>query len=119
MLIITPSSPLFVDLADGTRLEIRSEKVGKDGRADERQQWTLKTDGSIVSGTNSSLGLGGRSVIELVDSKKSRQHISWSVFYGHYENDILIRFRRYILTMASQRSKYSEKSAEFKSRANR
>ncbi|CAO3593888.1 unnamed protein product [Absidia cylindrospora] len=92
------------DLADGTRLEIRSQHVGKDGRADERQQWTIKTDGSIVSGTNSSLGLGGRDVIELVDTKKSRQHISWSVFYGHYEKDTLTRFRRYILSMASQRS---------------
>ncbi|KAI8099177.1 uncharacterized protein BX664DRAFT_354644 [Halteromyces radiatus] len=92
------------DLTDGNRLEIRSEAIGKDGRADERQQWTIKTDGTIVSGINGSLGLGGHSVIELVDVKKSRQHISWSVLYGHYEKETLIRFRRYILTIASQRS---------------
>ncbi|ORZ06512.1 hypothetical protein BCR42DRAFT_160251 [Absidia repens] len=92
------------DLAKGTRLEVRSQRVGKDGLADERQQWIMKTDGSIVSGTNRRLGLGGRDVIQLVDTKKSDQHISWSVFYGHYKKDVLTQFRRYIFSMTSHRS---------------
>ncbi|ORX57527.1 hypothetical protein DM01DRAFT_1372553 [Hesseltinella vesiculosa] len=91
-------------LANGTALEIRAEKQGKNGRADDAQLWTIRTDGSIVSSSYDYLGLGGEKIVELYDLRKSRQHTAWTILSGHYEENVLVRFRRYILIIATQRT---------------
>ncbi|CAO3651833.1 unnamed protein product [Cunninghamella echinulata] len=92
------------DLANSSGLEIRAQETDKEGHVHQNQSWIIHTDGSIISATNKLLGLGGHKFIELCDVKKARQHISWSVVIGHYEKDVLISFRRYILTIATVKS---------------
>ncbi|CAO3651459.1 unnamed protein product [Cunninghamella blakesleeana] len=89
------------DLASSSGLEIRTQETSKEGHVHENQSWIINTDGSIVSATNKLLGLGGHKFIELCDIKKVRQHISWSVIVGQYEKNVLISFRRYILTIST------------------
>ncbi|KAI8393507.1 uncharacterized protein BYT42DRAFT_507095 [Radiomyces spectabilis] len=103
------------NLVNGSHLQIRGELINENQHADERQMWTIKTDGSIASASMSSLGFGviqhgNRYAVELCDTNNASEHYSWSLLYGKYENKELIGTETIILSAASlQRESSSRK----------
>ncbi|KAL0083561.1 hypothetical protein J3Q64DRAFT_1641628, partial [Phycomyces blakesleeanus] len=93
------------ELAHGKLLQLSVEEANN-----ARQQWVIKTDGSIVSQSQNELGfsLVQKSnvwLLQLSDSTKaSSTHYAWSVLYGRYESSVLIGFRRIILTILTTRT---------------
>lgn len=105
-------------MTSGDRLQLRAKLITDDKRADERQLWTLKTNGVIASDTRANLGLGlVKSTdgwqVQVTDYKKSAAHYNWSLRYGQLErryNEVhkkeilhLISWEVIILTIASRR----------------
>ncbi|KAF7721215.1 hypothetical protein EC973_005100, partial [Apophysomyces ossiformis] len=105
-------------LAHGSALVLRGELTTDNKHADDRQLWTVQTDGSIVSEASSHLGLhliqkGENWIVQLSDIKQITSHYSWRLLYGKYERrfcekekkerDFVIGFQRIVLTMITTR----------------
>ena len=91
-------------LHHGSKLILRS-KLMDGNTADDRQLWTVKTNGSIVSSSYHYIGLGvvrqgeGYSV-ELCDYKKYRKHhYDWTLSYAKYERRYSEIHKREILVI--------------------
>ncbi|KAI7861529.1 hypothetical protein BDF14DRAFT_1868106, partial [Spinellus fusiger] len=90
------------DMVHGSSLQLTVENAN-----DIKQQWALKTDGSIVLASREEYGFGlvqknGSWTLQLIQVTKAT-HYGWTLMYGHYESSTL-RFRRIILTLLSTKS---------------
>lgn len=112
------SSPQTDGLAHGRKLQLHGKLTTKNNTADERQIWSVMTNGSIVSSIYTNLGLGlvrhGDSWdVEICDFKKSSEHYAWHMFYGKFESRyseihkkeilVLVALERIILMLGSSR----------------
>lgn len=91
-------------LHHGSKLILRS-KLMNGNTADDRQLWTLKTNGSIVSSSYHYIGLslvrhGEGYSVELCDYKKYRKHhYDWTLSYAKYERRYSEIHKREILVI--------------------
>ncbi|KAI7870383.1 hypothetical protein BDF14DRAFT_87604 [Spinellus fusiger] len=94
------------DLINGSQLQLRNKLTVHESRADKRQLWTLKTDGSITSESHPALGLGivqqgDHQTVQLAIASTC-EHYRWSLFYGKYTTSYNEEFKRDILIMLSK-----------------
>ena len=118
-------------LSDGLNLTIRGKLMRNESHADDRQLWTLDTNGDITSATRPELGLSltknasGSWKILVSTVTKRVSHYSWSLMYGTYErryNEIhkreilvIITFIRIILMTRSAKGKCVERERDMES----
>ncbi|KAI8884081.1 carbohydrate-binding module family 13 protein [Backusella circina FSU 941] len=77
------------DLVSGGQLQIREELISDSKYVDKRQQWFVKTDGSIISQSKNELGFtliqqGAQSSVQLGSISNTSEHYGWTFLYGHY-----------------------------------
>ncbi|EIE89124.1 hypothetical protein RO3G_13835 [Rhizopus delemar RA 99-880] len=102
------------DLVSGSELQIRERLVTDEKTIDPRQRWIVKTDGSIVSETQSNLGFsllkqGADYHVQLVYISSQSEHYHWGFAHGRYETrysnvykkdmTVLTRLERILLTV--------------------
>ncbi|KAG0997133.1 hypothetical protein G6F28_003187 [Rhizopus arrhizus] len=102
------------DLVGGSELQIREQLLTDDDKVDRRQQWLLKTDGSIISEAKTNLGFAllkqnNEYQVELAYASKASEHYNWGFVQGHYETrysdvykkemTVLSRTERILLTV--------------------
>ncbi|KAG1448366.1 hypothetical protein G6F56_008961 [Rhizopus delemar] len=107
------------ELIGGSELQIR-ERLVSENRIDERQRWVLKTDGSIVAETKTSLGFAllkqdKEFRVQLAYVSKTSEHYTWGFVHGHYETrysnvykkdmTVLTRLERILLTVRQSQGK--------------
>lgn len=109
------------DLVSGSELQIRERLVTDEKTIDPRQRWIVKTDGSIVSETQSNLGFsllkqGADYHVQLVYISSQSEHYHWGFAHGRYETrysnvykkdmTVLTRLERILLTVRLNQGKY-------------
>ncbi|KAI9261552.1 hypothetical protein BDA99DRAFT_560413 [Phascolomyces articulosus] len=78
-------------LADGDKLTIRGKHMKNETQADDRQLWTLHTNGEITSSIRTELGLSlikqsnGQWQVLVSNVTKRAAHYGWSLMYGTCE----------------------------------
>ncbi|KAI9494791.1 hypothetical protein BDB00DRAFT_871066 [Zychaea mexicana] len=91
-------------LADGDKLVLRGKLMKDETHADDRQLWSLNTNGSITSGIRSELGLalfkqGGVWQVQISNATKRTAHYGWSLMYGTCERRYSEIHKREILVV--------------------
>ncbi|KAI9277828.1 hypothetical protein BY458DRAFT_585168 [Sporodiniella umbellata] len=117
------------ELISGSELQIR-ERLTTADTIDARQRWAIKTDGTIVAETKSTLGFAllqrhGEYHVQLAYASRESEHYAWGFVHGHYETrysnvykkemTVLTRLERILLTVrryqiASEKAKWVTRS---------
>lgn len=115
------------DLVGGSELQIREQLLTDDDKVDRRQQWLLKTDGSIISEAKTNLGFAllkqnNEYQVELAYASKASEHYNWGFVQGHYETrysdvykkemTVLSRTERILLTVRYNQGKHTHIGSE-------
>ncbi|KAI8997486.1 hypothetical protein BDB01DRAFT_735435 [Pilobolus umbonatus] len=79
------------DLVGGSQLQIREQLISGSKTGDQRQQWIVKTDGSIASEVKENLGFAllqkdNQYFVQLAYISNTSEHYSWQFLRGLYQS---------------------------------